>query len=370
MKVIFLKSLMLFMLSLGFTACSGGGGSSSSPTTTANTVSFSGTAVDGYIKEATACLDININDNCDNDEPTTLTRIDGTFTFTDIEVDDDVLIPVIISGGFDTATGNIFLGKLRNIINTKNISQSTSFVVSPLTDLVAAAFLASNDKSYTVLNQIKSNVAASLGLSVEKIDADPMQDKELFAKAQEIQQLKELILTSAAKALNITKGSAESNELEKSIAKAVALAIQENATLNPTDVISKLEEIESDITIPTNEKEFIALQVAEIVSSLNTMVSDASVAIDDLNQQQSNLEDRVEIAVSNIEVATQDSVIEIVTIDTPVCAQVMSYATNPNTQECQEFVTPCDVPSGWIACEKDTTPLVTTIPTPPAPPAL
>jgi hypothetical protein len=30
-----------------------------------------------------------------------------------------------------------------------------------------------------------------------------------------------------------------------------------------------------------------------------------------------------------------------------VCAQVIQYAENTSTSECQAFPTPCDVPSGW-----------------------
>ena len=56
--------------------------------------------------------------------------------------------------------------------------------------------------------------------------------------------------------------------------------------------------------------------------------------------------------------------------ETPICAQVIAYAINPTTQECQEFATPCDVPTGWIACQQETTPLVAALPTPPAPPSL
>ena len=32
------------------------------------------------------------------------------------------------------------------------------------------------------------------------------------------------------------------------------------------------------------------------------------------------------------------------------CAQVITYATNPATQECQQFSTPCSVPTGWALC--------------------
>ena len=33
--------------------------------------------------------------------------------------------------------------------------------------------------------------------------------------------------------------------------------------------------------------------------------------------------------------------------DEPVCAQVITYGVDPETGECEEFPTPCDVPEGW-----------------------
>ena len=328
MKNYIQNSLIASTLLLTFSACGGGDSSSSSPSTV-NTISFSGVAVDGYIRGATACLDTNINAVCDNTEPTTITLADGTFTFSDVEVNDGVLMPVIISGGFDTATGKVFTGELKNIINTTDIAQHTSFSVSPLSDLVAASFLASNDKSDTALQTIKLNVAASLGLSVEKLDADPMQDKEVFAKAQEIQQIKELMLTSANKSANIIKGSDESKALEISIARAVASAIQVNGRLSTADAIATFEELEGSITIPANEQEFIALQVTEIINSLSDMVADVSVSTDDLDQEQGNLEDIVEIASSNIASATQNSAITVVTENTPLVSALPTPPAPP-----------------------------------------
>jgi len=33
-----------------------------------------------------------------------------------------------------------------------------------------------------------------------------------------------------------------------------------------------------------------------------------------------------------------------------VCIQIIAYAANPETGECEEFPTPCDVPEGWESC--------------------
>ncbi len=43
------------------------------------------------------------------------------------------------------------------------------------------------------------------------------------------------------------------------------------------------------------------------------------------------------------------------------CAQVIQYAENTTTSECQAFPTPCDVPSGWKAVDACTLPPKSTI---------
>lgn len=375
-------AVLSLALILTLSACGGGGGESTPSTETPvkdtsntdnptsevpsnNSISFSGIAVDGYISGGTACLDKNINGRCDSSEPTTLTDANGQFTFTDIEVDSDVFMPVIVTGGIDTASNKPFEGSLSNIIKTDDIATNASFIVSPLTDLVATSFIALNDKSATALTQIKSNVASAL--NINKVDDDPMQDKEVFAKAQEVQQTKELIISAATKAAG---GSLSEEELAKSIKEAMAASAQTGTTLSSTDVIEKLEETNADIDIPSNETDFIANQATEIIESLAKILTDATVTTDDLSNQQVKLETIVETASASIEEAIEGSTITVVVIDAPVCAQVISYATNPSTQKCEQFATPCDVPSEWVSCESASTPIATALPTPPAIPAL
>ena len=324
------NSFIASVLLATFTACGSDGEES---TTTApspiNKITFSGVAIDGYIRNASVCLDTNINGTCDAGEPTTETHLDGTFTFNDVEVDDDMLMPIIVTGGYDTATGKVFTGILRNIVNTKDIKSASALTITPLSDLAAISFLASPDKSKTALETIKSNTASSLGLSVTQFDSDPMQDKEVFAKVQEVQQIKELLLTSAGKATGIADGSNAEDSLEVNIVKAIASSMQSGSTLTPIDAITKLEELDTTVTIPANEKEFISSQVTEIKNALESMVIDSSVNISDLNQEQSNLEEVVATASSNIENATSTSTIVVVTDSTPLVTSIPTPPTPP-----------------------------------------
>ena len=199
-----LNVLIIPLLIVSFTACGGGGDNGSTisnPPPVINKISFSGVAIDGYISGATACLDLNVNGSCDTAEPITQTATDGTFTFTNIEVDKDILLPVIVTGGIDTATGKVFRGELKRIVDTKSINNSVKLSVTPLTDLVASSYIASTNKSAATLTQTRSNVASSLGLTITDIGSDPMMNKALFAKTQEVQQIKELVLTSSLKSI-------------------------------------------------------------------------------------------------------------------------------------------------------------------------
>ena len=44
-----------------------------------------------------------------------------------------------------------------------------------------------------------------------------------------------------------------------------------------------------------------------------------------------------------------------------MCAQVIQYAENLSTSECQAFPTPCDVPSGWTAVDMCKLPIKTSL---------
>ena len=84
--------------------CGGGSGGNSS------TTSVAGTAVDGYLKGANVCLDLNNNNICDTSEPSATTKSDGTFVINTILPQKD--FNIIVSGGIDSDTGKSFNGIL------------------------------------------------------------------------------------------------------------------------------------------------------------------------------------------------------------------------------------------------------------------
>lgn len=261
------------------TGCGGGGGSSSS------FKSFSGTIIDGYIKDATVCLDINSNGLCEATEPSTQSLEDGSFTFKDIEVENNKLYPVISIDGIDTATGKAFDGELKNIFDSNTINSGESLTVSPLTDLVATSFLQSSTKDESALLSSKDTISTALGLTTSELSNDPMKDVKVFAKAQEVQQIKELIKTSSQKNLSTQLTTEQQNIIIDALVKQIA----ENNTIDILKVLAKVETSLS-IIIPSNEKTFIVEQSDEIKTSLSALSSDTSTDITKLDELQNALE--------------------------------------------------------------------------------
>jgi len=208
-------------------------------------VGITGTVVDGYISGAKACLDLNVNGTCDENEPTTLTKEDGTFSFYAFELEEGKLIPVIVTGGIDTATNKPFEGELKNVVSTDQINDSEDLIVSPLTDLLATSFLESDTKDDNALASAKETISKALDISEEELNLNPMENKKVFVKAQQIQQIKALIKTTLEK----NSDGKLSDENENSITKALVEQLSEDKNLDIKKAIEKVEQ-ELNISIP------------------------------------------------------------------------------------------------------------------------
>lgn len=76
MKTEFLsrKILSLTVVTAALVACGGGGGGNGISST------IGGVAIDGYLGGAKVCVDLNLNFKCDPDEPSAITKDDGTYS--------------------------------------------------------------------------------------------------------------------------------------------------------------------------------------------------------------------------------------------------------------------------------------------------
>jgi hypothetical protein len=125
-------------------ACGGGGSGSTTPVaggggTDSASVSLGGKVIDGYIKGATVCLDLNSNNMCDSGEPSTTSGTDGSYSLSySGSVSGLQIISVVPLGAVDSDLGVIAIAyNLLAPVPTDPASYTNTHV-TPLTTLVAA----------------------------------------------------------------------------------------------------------------------------------------------------------------------------------------------------------------------------------------
>jgi len=151
--------------------CGGGGGGSDStvlaaPITPndqvslAGIVTLTGKVADGYLQNATVCLDLNGNKACDSNEPTAITDVNGDYTITNLtqaEIDKyPVIVKVIAGTTIDSDYGTTPLSKSY----TLSAPPGKGKFVSPLTTMVQTQLEA---KPNSTIDQVEGLLLASMG---------------------------------------------------------------------------------------------------------------------------------------------------------------------------------------------------------------
>jgi hypothetical protein len=151
--------------------------------------SISGLAVDGYIQNGLVCLDLNINEKCDKNEPSTSTDDNGKFTFSNIEVVENAI--VLVTGGVDSDTKLPFSGVLYNTYHSDREN-----IVTPITSLVIDVARENGTLNKETIAKAKNIVSQFLGIKTENIDKDPValfesgEDKDSYKRGIELVKLK------------------------------------------------------------------------------------------------------------------------------------------------------------------------------------
>ncbi|OYU32302.1 MAG: hypothetical protein CFE39_04235 [Comamonadaceae bacterium PBBC2] len=145
------------------TACGGGGGGS----TPTPTVAVAGVAVDGYLKNALAFLDLNGNEKLDAGEPSARTNERGEFTLNataEQKATASVVVLAIAGETIDMDQPNTPLTAGMTLVAPAGKPE----VVSPLSTWVAGIMRRENK----TLDKAKASVAAELGLNAEDLLQD------------------------------------------------------------------------------------------------------------------------------------------------------------------------------------------------------
>ncbi len=178
----------------------------------AGSIYITGRAIDGYLKNAIVCLDLNGDGYCQvSKEPSTNTDENGSYTLTVTKEHrehknfDKAMI--IVFDGIDVDTGKRFEGKLSSVQN-----ENGNINLSPITTLVAQKVKIAIDKNENISNaqiqdqiqDAKKKVARLLDISETDVEADPVQlheegEPDLLQKSLQLQKSVETLAISAKK---------------------------------------------------------------------------------------------------------------------------------------------------------------------------
>ena len=297
--LIYIKIVLISTFSLFLVACDS---SEYMVITTGSTVA--GVVVDGYIDGATVCADKNNNSQCDINESKTISKSNGQFILDNVIVERDSTINIIAYDGNDTATGKKLVGQLRTTITDTQLSNP--IVISPITDLVTNSFLNSDENSsIELLENTQQNIADILAISLEDINKDPLTDRTLFIKTQEIQHAKNILQKIVEKYLDTN-----STTLEEDIKQE--LVVEELNLKNSLIVL----ELQNKISIPLNEKTFVIEQFEELKTALKNGSKNIVLNEKNLNNIQKSIDEQQEKAIDKLLDNNSSETIEPVKIDT------------------------------------------------------
>ena len=261
--MIFQRTLLALFITSTLAAC---GSSSSDNSTTpdseaaVSTKTLSGKVADGYLQNATVCLDLNKNKECDADEPSAVSTEGGVFSLEGVTQEQIDLFPLLVK----IIKGQTIDEDNPGVVLTKDYTLSApagySFV-SPLTTMVQSEI----EKGSTE-EEAKTTVQGKLGTTLNisndyiagKTSSDSTaEEKEEFEKLHKIAQV-----TATVIANNIEKLESTASESDISVDQLVSLIISE--------VFSSLAAITSTVASSDN---FDASTLATDIDALHIAIT-------------------------------------------------------------------------------------------------
>jgi len=218
-----------------------------------------GNAIDGYIRNALVCLDVNRNNECNDDEPFSKTTSTGTYSLdlSDYEAADLTNAQVLVTGGIDNDTGAAFAGILK-----APFKEEGEVHVTPITTIVAD-ILKENNVTNSELNTTTVKVAQSLGIDAEDVDSDYVKTQDENTTNTDVMK----VALQLQKTLEIMAQALETNN-EKSAEEAMSDAIK--------GLAQQLKDGDSNITTAITEY----ATEANITDNIVNAAKDVTTAIE------------------------------------------------------------------------------------------
>lgn len=168
----------------------GGGSSSNNPQTT----TVSGKVMDGYIANATVCLDLNTNYRCDASEPSTTSDTNGNYTLIfNGSASNRIILAEAFADAKDADDGGMTLNEAGRYGFTLAAPAVQASVISPLTTLVTLDLLTNINAPIT---------DASIAVSVKNVqtaldNSDPIMGSD-YVKTNNVKLRQLATVTTAA----------------------------------------------------------------------------------------------------------------------------------------------------------------------------
>lgn len=244
----------------------------------------SGVVVDDYIRDAKVCADTNENGIYEiaTDKPCVMTDEQGAFKFAD-----EITYPLIMTGGVDIGTGEVFTGTFT--------APKGSKVVNPLTTVLESIV-----KTGKTLAEAETELKQSLGLpDVDLTTYDPLKEVQFNsdpaakerARAVLAQQTRiQVILEVTASVVKSASASVNGTDASSVAADKLAALLLVDTTTGEVDISSEasIKEIINETAmqvVPVADrakvdavKVTIATQVATIVKEVVKEIQEADVS--------------------------------------------------------------------------------------------
>lgn len=226
-----------------------------------------GSVFDGAIKNATVCIDTNGNDKCDTSEPSTTTDLYGNFVLNS----NGFTGPLVMVGGTDTGTGELFTGTMTAPAGSTAVSPLTSAIQALIKDGSSAADAETIIK--TTLG-IDPTVKLTTFNPFTATENDAGKVKSVLAAQSQLQVIVHAVSTTVAKA-----GATEIKDSMASAMKEVAKGLKAaNATSAVAVNTATLTSIASTAVTNTANTVYASNPVAKVAAQL-VAADSATVAV-------------------------------------------------------------------------------------------
>lgn len=203
------KKIIAVAIATQLAACGGGDDSDSDVGTTA---SISGKAADGYLTDAKACLDSNLNKLCDANEPSAMTGSAGEFT---IQAEQSAIdtAPILIEA---IAGKTVDLDDPNNTIsdNYTLSAPAKSLFVSPISTLVQNEIELGSSQQEAI-ESISQKLGSTIDIAADyvKLSAEDSADSPEYERLHKTAQVLVDIQVKKAKELQTVSGVAHSDKM-------------------------------------------------------------------------------------------------------------------------------------------------------------